>query len=144
MRVLVDANVLFSALIFPSSTPAAAVRTILDSHRLLVTAEILREVETAIAEKFPRSLPALRRLETHERLERPEQRTRGISPPPIRDPKDLHVLEAALQPGVDGLLTGDKDFQTPEIRERLAVWTPAEFVALFGDEADREGATGRE
>lgn len=58
-RVLVDTNVVISALLFPSSTPAQALTLVLDEHRLVLTDWIVFELHDVAGRKRPDLLPAL-------------------------------------------------------------------------------------
>ena len=58
-RVLVDTNIVISALLFPNSTPARALTIVLDEHRLVLTQWVLDELHEVIGRKRPDLLPAL-------------------------------------------------------------------------------------
>lgn len=52
---------------------------------------------------------------------------------PVRDPKDIMLLECAASGGVDYLVSGDKDLTSlVEYRETKIV-TPAIFLEILGD-----------
>ena len=53
MRVLGDTNVLISAFIFPTSTPADALRLVIGAHRLVLTRWILDELDEVVERKWP-------------------------------------------------------------------------------------------
>jgi putative PIN family toxin of toxin-antitoxin system len=50
----------------------------------------------------------------------------------LRDPKDVPVLAAAIAAEVDGLVTGDKDLHTREVKKRLRVLTTREALEWLG------------
>lgn len=53
----------------------------------------------------------------------------------VRDPKDEHVVEAALRRHCDVIITGDKDLLSDGTYESTSVLSPSEFVELVVDEA---------
>jgi uncharacterized protein len=72
IRVLADTDVIISALLFPSSTPARALALVLDEHRLVLTDWIIAELHEVVGRKRPDLLTALdafldrRRLRTRK------------------------------------------------------------------------------
>jgi predicted nucleic acid-binding protein len=53
IRVLVDTNVVISALLLPNSTPARALALVLDEHRLVLTDWIIDELHEVVRRKRP-------------------------------------------------------------------------------------------
>lgn len=105
--MLVDTNVIVSALVFPGSTPDRALRAVVESDHLVLTETVLAELREVMSQKWPDRLPALRRFlaELPFALLHPGDRSARM-----RDPKDQPVLDAALAGGVDVIVTGDGDF----------------------------------
>jgi len=56
MRVMIDANVLISAIYSPNSLPAQAVQTVGNEHTLVLSEYILEECRTVFDRKFPHHL----------------------------------------------------------------------------------------
>lgn len=52
----------------------------------------------------------------------------------IKDRKDAPILACALAVKPDYFVTGDKDFLTKEIRERVNTLTPGEFLRRLKEE----------
>jgi len=108
MRILVDTNVLFSALLFPKSVPAQALMNVIGNHELVLCDQNIAELKEIIKRKAPKYLPdaevflaelsyePIISVNSAEKL--------------IRDPKDQPILNAAILYDVDIILTGDKDF----------------------------------
>ena len=59
IRVLVDTNVIISALLFPNSTPARVLARVLDEHRLVLTDWIISELHEVVGRKRPDLLDSL-------------------------------------------------------------------------------------
>ena len=68
MRVLVDTNVIISALLFPSSTPAQVLGVVLEEHTLVLTDWIVAELHEVVGRKRPDPLPALGCVPGRDRL----------------------------------------------------------------------------
>lgn len=62
MRILVDTNVLFSALLFPNSKPAAALLHIAQHHEIVLCDQNIRELRDILRRKAPKYLPAAERF----------------------------------------------------------------------------------
>lgn len=132
MRVLVDTNVLFSALLFPHSKPARALLCVANRHQLVLCDRNITELRDILQRKAPRFLPdmdvflAELSYELIPAVDHAEKL--------IRDAKDQPILNAAIVSDVDVILTGDKDFLSLAI-DRPECMTAAQFLEL---EAARE------
>jgi predicted nucleic acid-binding protein len=133
MRIFLDTNVLFSAVVFPKSIARQAFEEILMHHVLVICEYSLVEMERILREKVPHKIPIWDRLIAGTKFElayTPLDPT-VYSVPSIRDEKDLPILVSAYIAEPDLLITGDRDFHTTEIREHLAMCTPVEFLQWF-------------
>lgn len=128
MRVLVDTNVVISALLLPNSTPAHALTLVLDEHRLVLTNWIIGELREVVGRKRPDLLPA---LEAFLAAIDYELASPGHSIVPISDPKDQPVLDAALAASVDVIVTGDKVFLALSL-DRPRILTARSFLDVYG------------
>ena len=129
MRVLIDTNVLFSALVFPNSKPAEALLYIADNHNIVLCEQNLREIREVLQRKAPKYLPAAETLLTelsYELIPSMYQIEKIM-----RDETDQPILNAAILHDVDIILTGDKDFLALEI-DRPRCMTAAQFLELEG------------
>ena len=57
MRILVDTNILFSALVFPRSKPARALLYIADNHEIVLCDRNIMELRDILKRKAPKFLP---------------------------------------------------------------------------------------
>ena len=129
MRVLIDTNVLFSALVFPNSKPAKALLYIADNHNIVLCDQNLREIREVLQRKAPKYLPAAETLLTelsYELIPSMYQIEKIM-----RDETDQPILNAAILHDVDIILTGDKDFLALDI-DRPRCMTAAQFLELEG------------
>ena len=108
MRVLVDTNILFSALLFPNSKPARALLYVSDNHEMVLCDRNITELRDIIRRKAPQILPDAEALLAEMAYELIPAIYRADKL--IRDVKDQPILNAAILSDVDVILTGDKDF----------------------------------
>ena len=131
MRILVDTNILFSALVFPRSKPAQALRYIADNHEIVQCDRNIVELRDILKRKAPKFLPDAEVLLAEMSYELiPEV---DLVEKLIRDTKDQPILNAAIMSDVDIILTGDKDFLSLEM-EHPKCMTVAQFFESEGVE----------
>ena len=108
MRILIDTNILFSALVFPHSRPAAALLHVANHHEMVLCDRNITELRDILQRKAPRFLPDAEVLlaELAYELIPAVDHAEKL----IRDAKDQPILNAAIVSDVDVILTGDKDF----------------------------------
>lgn len=124
MRILIDTNILFSALLFPNSKPAKVLLHVADNHTIVLCDRNIIELREILKRKAPQFIPAAETLLTeltYELIPAVEHTEMFI-----RDIKDQPILNAAIKFDVDVILTGDKDFLSLEIKHPQCM-TAAEF-----------------
>lgn len=131
MRILVDTNILFSALLFPHSKPAQALLYAVDHHEIVLCDRNITELRDILKRKAPKYLPDAEVLIA----ELPYELIPAVDHAEklIRDAKDQPILNAAIVADVDAILTGDKDFLSLEM-EHPRCLTAAQFLAEEGVE----------
>jgi putative PIN family toxin of toxin-antitoxin system len=133
--VMVDSNVIYSGLVFKGK-PAQVLKVILDRKMLLIIPEDqFEELYILFKRKSPDSLYLLKAYVSLQRVKvvSAEKYLRRIKTALklTRDRKDAPYLACALLIKPKYLVTGDKDFQTENIKRRLNVLTPGEFLAII-------------
>ena len=128
MRVLLDTNVVLSA-ILTDGPPRALLTSVLRGERELVTSPfLLDELEELLVRKFGFSADAARatraELEALARVVHPT-----AIPNVCRDEDDNHVLAAAVAGAAQLLVTGDHDLRALGGHEGIPIVTPAEALA---------------
>lgn len=129
MRVLVDTNILFSALLFPHSKPASALFHIADRHEMVLCDRNIAELRDILERKAPRYLPDAEVLLAELAYELIP--AVDYAEKLMRDSKDQPILNAAIVSGVDVILTGDKDFLSLDMTHPKAM-TAAQFLLMEG------------
>lgn len=133
MRIVLDTNVLISALAFPGSKPDLILRRVRRREMdLFVSPFILSELDRVLRRKFrfgkkeaDAQVAAIRRT---AHLANPTDRIRLVT---AKD-EDNRILECALAAQADFLVTGDKTHLIP-LRSfgRTKIVSPAQFLDLL-------------
>lgn len=129
MKILIDTNILISAVLFPRSKPAKALIYTAENHEMVLCAQNLTELREVLCRKAPQALPDAEVLLTELSYEL-------IPAVPhaqklIRDAEDQPILNAAMLYNVDIILTGDKDFLCLDIEHPKCI-TAAQFLDAEG------------
>lgn len=131
MRVLIDTNILFSALLFPGSKPAKALYHVAENHEIVLCDQNIQEFREILTRKAPRFLPDAEVFIA----ELPFELIPAVAHAEklIRDTKDQPILNAAILSDVDLILTGDKDFLSLNM-ERPKCLTASDYLEIEGVE----------
>lgn len=132
MRILVDTNIIISAIIFSKSKTAFVFKHILECHVPVICTYSIKESYKVFERKFPNKIHALdtfykdidcEYFPTPEKLQPSEF-------PDIRDSNDLPILASAILSDADIHLTGDKNFDEIKIKKPL-VLSPSRYYELL-------------
>lgn len=134
IRAVLDVNVLVSALISPSGTPAKILGAWRDERFVVVTSEpILAEFERVVRQprfspRYGLTGPRVRRLVRGLRqfalVTASTLEVHGVA----RDPDDDMLLACAVEGDADYLVTGDQDLLALNEYEGVQILAPAAFV----------------
>ena len=133
MRILIDTNILISAMLNPKGTPYQAyLKAVTFPNHAIICDQNIEELKRIFNKKFPTKLDALDRFLSIaslsiEIVQVPVEEDSSESL--IRDIKDRPILRAAINAKADVLLTGDKDFLESGI-ENPKIMTAIEFLNL--------------
>ncbi|SDN13394.1 putative toxin-antitoxin system toxin component, PIN family [Acetanaerobacterium elongatum] len=131
MRVMIDTNVLLSALLFPGQRMNALIDKIITGHQLVLSSYIVDELMNVTRRKFKGKEEAVDLLLSqlpYELVYTPKQPKPGLFI--IRDEKDYPVLYSAITEGVDVFITGDRDFDGLGL-EKPEIISPAGFFEKY-------------
>lgn len=129
-RVVLDTNVIISALLSPHGKPFACLSFVLDHAALIIAPELLDELETRLARpKFAKYVDQSkhRALVAQLALAAVTVELRGIVRV-CRDPDDDKVLETAVLGRADCIVTGDEDLLILGQFQSIPILTPARFL----------------
>lgn len=114
MKVMIDTNIIISAVLFPKGKAAQAFeKAMKPPYQPMICDYILDELHRKFKEKFPNRSMELEAFLYHalfciQVVQTPQ--TQNAQESQIRDVKDRPILRAALDSHADVFLTGDKDF----------------------------------
>lgn len=131
MRIMIDTNILVSALIFPGRAMDALMEKITTEHRLVLSSYVLDELFEVVNRKFPAKADAVDLLLCqlpYELVYTPKHMKTDLFS--LRDDDDYPVLYSAVAEDVDIFVTGDRDFEDVDM-ERPEILTPAEFLEKY-------------
>jgi putative PIN family toxin of toxin-antitoxin system len=128
MRVMLDTNVLISAVVFPNARMDALIYKAALDNRLVLCSYIVEELLEVTRRKFPAKVEDIDRFLArlpYELVYTPEEPPDDLFT--IRDADDYPALYTAIIENVDIFVTGDNDFSDVGI-ERPEIISPAEFL----------------
>lgn len=131
MRVMIDTNVLMSALLFPSEQMNALIYKITTEHRLVLSSYVVDELLNVVRRKFESKLEAVDSLLSqlpYELVYTPEHPKPGLFE--VGDEKDYPVLYSAITEDVDVFITGDRDFDGLGL-EKPEITSPTAFLEKY-------------
>lgn len=132
MRIMLDTNVLVSAILFRSENLSRLIEKVAEDYTLVLSTYVVEELKSVVERKFPSKMKAIEKFLTalSYELEYSPESYDGTPLFEIRDEKDYMVLHTAILADVDILITGDKDFADVDI-ERPEMLTPKEFLEKY-------------
>ena len=125
-RVLLDTNIIISALRIPNGVAAQAFWRAAHEEQVVLTQYIIDEARDVVTRKWPALLDVLNTLLDAISSDVLPESTCGVA---RRDAKDQPILDAAIGGSVDIIVTGDKDFHALTIDQPL-ILTPRQFLDL--------------
>ena len=132
LRVMLDTNILISALFYPSVTTGKFFEVLLTDHRAILCNYVIAELRRVAREKFSQRAAAVDVfLEDfpHDTVKTPKTWDASLVPA-IRDEKDAAILATAILEKADIIVTGDKDFLVLDIPQPR-IMTMAEFITIY-------------
>jgi putative PIN family toxin of toxin-antitoxin system len=129
MTVVIDTNVIISALLFGGNPRRVLERVLTQTVRMAVSRKLLDEVAGVLQGRkfrYPHevALSIVRELESISDLVVPLRRIEAIS----ADPYDNRVLECAVTADADCIVTGDAHLLELKEFESIRIVTPAQFL----------------
>jgi uncharacterized protein len=128
MRIMVDTNVIISALLKQGSVPDIVLNYVCENHGLVLCDQIIKESFIVARRRFPRKIEVLEDLYAKLKYKLvPAPKTYKIQ---IRDAKDQPILNAAITQNIDMLITGDRHFLELDL-DVFQIITPSEFKEKY-------------
>ena len=132
LRIVVDVNVIVSALLFLNSNPRKTLDIIRKNHHILMSKSIFTELENVLNRpKFDRYITKNEREEFLQEFDKELvfiTITETITD--CRDPKDNKYLEVAVSGKAQYLITGDQDLLVLNTFRGINIIKPEEFLSI--------------
>ena len=134
MRVMIDANVLLSAVVFRSTNMLRVLEHASSAdNELLISSWVVCEVREVTRRKWPdrlTSVDTLLRAMRYELIATPPIAKMDTNLFEIRDPMDYPVLYSAVIGNADVFVTGDRDFEDVTL-EKPQILSPAAYIRQY-------------
>jgi putative PIN family toxin of toxin-antitoxin system len=137
MIVVLDTNVIVSALLSPNGTPAEIIRYMEAGKITVATSDFLLDELKRVLKyaKVAKHIKAseeevdlfVKRFTMFADIVRPESSIKAVE----KDPDDNHVLECAVAAKADFVVTGDQHLLELEEFQGIEILSPTAFVAWF-------------
>jgi putative PIN family toxin of toxin-antitoxin system len=132
MRVMVDTNIIISAMVFKSAKMSDVLRRVVNDHELCLSEYTIEETKRILSEKFAGvvddDIATFFKDYPYTLIVAPVDAEKPLAK--IRDAKDYPVLHAAITSQIDLILTGDKDFFDVRV-DRPEILAPLDFLKRF-------------
>lgn len=128
MRVMLDTNVIISAILKQGSNPEIVLMDVCEKHDLILCDQIIMECFEVAGRRFPLKTQVLDKLFAEMRYELVSAPTMGKIE--MRDVKDQPILYAAIENSIDVLVTGDRHFLELQITS-LHICSPFEYKEKY-------------
>lgn len=134
MRLFLDSNVIVSGIMFPGTERWILLSTFRRDHAFVTSEDVRRETIDVMRRKSPRlrrdaeEAFSLLRVESVPKKSY-EERSREILG--LRDPRDAHVLAAAIVSHCDANVTGDRDLLVLREVEGVKILPPRQARRLM-------------
>lgn len=133
MRVMLDTNILISAIYNPLGPPAKAYQKTSESpYDLVLCDQIIDELRKIFNRKFPNKIAAMERflaVAQYNLVTLTSADDNVQDENKVRDVNDRPILRAALKAKVDVFVTGDKDFLESGVTNPK-IMTAIEFINM--------------
>jgi len=134
VRFFLDSNVLVSGIVFSGTERWILLATFRGQHTFVISQDVQREVLEVMQQKFPRRREEAKEVLSLLRVEIVPRRAyegRSREFPGLRDPKDAHVLAAAIVSRCDAIVTGDRDLVVLGAVEGVNILRPSQARRLI-------------
>jgi putative PIN family toxin of toxin-antitoxin system len=131
MKVVLDTNVLFAAVVAKRGICAGVVEHVLEREQLVLCEPILAELSQHLVGKARLSGPLVAALAERLRCDAWLVTPADVDPDACRDPKDLPILGACLAARAEVLVSGDGDLLSMKALHRTEILSPRQFHDRF-------------
>lgn len=130
MKIMLDTNVLISALVFGGTPKHLIGKLLLMGHDIYISDYVESEFMDKIHVKWPQKEEDLRKV--YKKMNFMHCPSTNEKLGDVRDKKDIPVLSDAIFNNIDILLTGDKDFLESDIKHPI-IFSPKMLMEYLFD-----------
>ena len=129
MRVVLDTNILISAIVFPGGNGEAALQKIIEgTDHLLISKPLLYELLEVLGRKFSRDREELSRVAVFlgdlAEMVNPRSKIRVLD-----DEPDNRILECAMAGNADAIVTGDRAILKHKHHQQIKIISLKSYLA---------------
>ena len=135
MRIMIDTNIIVSAVLLPHSKTRIIMNDIMKNHIVIISSYVLAELNRVFQKKFIKFKIELNKFLLSNEFEFFHiSLSKNLNDIPyIRDKKDYPILVSFIKSEADLLVTGDNDYFTPEL-EKYNIIKPNDYFNLYMNE----------
>jgi putative PIN family toxin of toxin-antitoxin system len=130
MKVVLDTNVIVAAFA-TQGLCHALIELCIDRHEIVVSHEILREVEAALQKKLKVPPSVVKDTTDYLTSHASVQRSKRLEKRTSRDPADDHILALAQLSQADYIITGDQDLLVLKNYGSTPIVLPRQFWEIL-------------
>ena len=127
LRVVLDSNVLLSALIF-GGKPREVIEWLIKNATVVYSAEIITEIRRVVTAKFPSFSTELSLVEKLLERDAIKVKIGSLNITASRDPGDNAIIETAMIGACQYIVSGDNDLLVLKAYEGITLLRPADFL----------------
>ena len=134
MRILFDANILISALVFDGNELKAILNSLDEGHTLVISEHIEEEILRVMLEKFPAHSKLFHEfinMACFEIVAREKYIDKLADYNIVRDKHDRHILACANLTKCNFIITGDKDLRVLKKFKNIQILNAKDFIGLL-------------
>ncbi len=128
MKVMIDTNVIISAILKQNSMPDCVLNFVCEQHKLVLCEQIIEECYVVSKKRFPKHLYILENL--FMKIEYECVASKIVGKIKMIDIKDQPIINSAIANNVDVLISGDKHFLNLDIC-KPEILSPKQFFNKY-------------
>ena len=143
MKIMVDANIIISAILFPKSIISKTLKHIVLNYELILSQYTVNEIKGVFQRKFPHRISEMENYLNklpYKLFLLNEINSKKY--PYIRDKNDMPVLANAVESNANIFITGDKDFNDIKIKKPRII-NPKKYEEEFMKDEGKPSANTR-
>lgn len=134
MKIMVDTNIIISALVFGGQAEKILHILFESEHNLYISEYIDKEIAEVLKRKWPEK--ALELYSAYRKMNFNFCTSTNLNLATLRDIKDIPILNDAIYHNIDVILSGDKDFLETDLTKPL-ICSPTTMLNFLHSQQNR-------